>query len=88
MADPDLYRAKEEIEQWKKRDPITTFEARLRQWGMLDDKDVSRIEAEVAAEIDEAVAFAESAPWEPVENLLRDVHTPSSLPDPSQQVKS
>jgi TPP-dependent pyruvate/acetoin dehydrogenase alpha subunit len=87
MADPDLYRTKEEIEQWKTRDPITMFEARLRQWEMIDDEDIARIEAKVAAEIDEAVAFAEASPWEPVEDLLKDVYTSSGLPDSPWQVK-
>ncbi len=81
MADPDLYRTKEEIEEWKKRDPISVFEAYLRELGMLADDDVVRIEAEVAAEIDEAVAFAEAGTWEPVEDLLMDVYTTTGLPD-------
>jgi pyruvate dehydrogenase E1 component alpha subunit len=76
MADPDLYRSKEEIEEWKKRDPLARFEARLRAWGMLDDAGRARLEAEVSAEIDEAVRFAEAGPWEPVENLLADVQGP------------
>ena len=76
MADPDLYRSKEEIEEWKKRDPLALFEARLRAWGMLDDAGRARLEAEVSAEIEEAVRFAEAGPWEPVENLLADVQGP------------
>ena len=41
---------------------------------MLHDDDIAAIEAEVAAEIDEAVAFAEAGAWEPVEDLTRDVY--------------
>ena len=73
MADPDLYRTKEEIESWRRRDPITVFEAKLRELGLLADSDLSRIESEVAAEIEEAVRFAEASPPEPVEDLLKDV---------------
>ncbi len=40
MSDPDLYRTKEEIEEWKKRDPITLFQARLREWGLLSNSDL------------------------------------------------
>lgn len=72
-ADPDLYRTKEEIEEWKKRDPILLFESRLREWELLTEADVARIEKEVAAEIDAAVRFAEMSPFEPVEELLKDV---------------
>jgi TPP-dependent pyruvate/acetoin dehydrogenase alpha subunit len=75
MYDPELYRSKEEVERWKARDPIPALEARLRAAGFLDDAARARIEAEVAAEIEAAIAFAESSPWEPVENLLKDVYT-------------
>jgi len=73
MADPDLYRTKQEIEEWKKRDPILLFQSQLREWKLLTDTDAARIEAEVSAEMDEAVRFAEAGPWEPVEQLLNDV---------------
>jgi pyruvate dehydrogenase E1 component alpha subunit len=73
MADPDFYRTKQEIEEWKKRDPILLFRTQLRDWKLLTDSDAARIEAEVSAEIDEAVRFAEAGPWEPVEQLLNDV---------------
>ena len=76
MADPDLYRTREEVERWKERDPIALFEASLRAQGLLADYDLAGIEAAVAAEIDTAVAAAEAGPWEPVEDLLADVTTP------------
>jgi pyruvate dehydrogenase E1 component alpha subunit len=76
MADPDLYRTKEEIEEWKKRDPIVLFQGRLREWGWMVGSDGARLEAEVSAEIEEAVRFAEASPPEPVEYLLRDVEGP------------
>jgi TPP-dependent pyruvate/acetoin dehydrogenase alpha subunit len=75
MADPDLYRTKDEIEGWKDRDPIALFTARLREAGLLDDDDLARLEAEVAGELDEAVAFAEAGPFEPVEDLTKFVYT-------------
>jgi pyruvate dehydrogenase E1 component alpha subunit len=78
MYDAELYRSKEEVEQWKKRDPITAFTVRLREQNLLDDKELAALEAEVAAEVAEAVTFAESGPWEPVEDLLKDVHTPGT----------
>jgi TPP-dependent pyruvate/acetoin dehydrogenase alpha subunit len=76
MYDPDLYRTKEEIAQWKERDPIPAFEARLREWGLLADADRTRLDREIAAEIAAAVAEAEGGPWEPVEDLLKDVSAP------------
>ena len=73
MSDPDLYRTKEEIEEWKKRDPILLFEGRLKGWGFLEGSDLNHIESEVAAEIDDAVKYAEESAFEPVEDLLKDV---------------
>jgi pyruvate dehydrogenase E1 component alpha subunit len=76
MYDAELYRSKEEVERWKRRDPIANFVARLQEWGLLGRADLATVEASVAAEVAEAVAFAEAGPWEPAEDLLRDVHTP------------
>ncbi len=75
MADPELYRSKSEVEEWKRRDPITLFVERIREWGLLADPDLSSLEASVAAEVDGAVAFAEGGPWEAVEDLTKDVYT-------------
>jgi pyruvate dehydrogenase E1 component alpha subunit/2-oxoisovalerate dehydrogenase E1 component len=80
MYDPELYRSKEEVARWKERDPIDTFAARLRGWGLLSGPDLRKIEQEAAAEIGEAVAFAEAGPWEPVEDLMKDVMTPAGRP--------
>ena len=72
MADPDLYRTKEEIAEWRKHDPIDLFVARQA----IDEVALAELEAAVAAELEEAVAFAEAGPLEPVEDLERDVYTP------------
>ena len=77
-ADPELYRSKEEVEQWRARDPIALFTARAREWGVLGDADLAALEASVAAEIDPAIAVAEAGPWEPVEDLTKDVYTPAA----------
>jgi TPP-dependent pyruvate/acetoin dehydrogenase alpha subunit len=75
MADPDLYRTRDEIERWRHRDPIADFDALMREAGLLADEDVAALEADVAAELDEAIAFADAAPIEPVDDLLTDVTT-------------
>jgi pyruvate dehydrogenase E1 component alpha subunit len=71
MYDPDLYRDKAEIARWRERDPIPMFTARLSAAGLVDDTALEVIEAEVAAEVSEAVAFAEAGTWEPIEELER-----------------
>jgi pyruvate dehydrogenase E1 component alpha subunit len=75
MYDPELYRERSEVEQWKHRDPLTLLAETLREAGGLDDDQMTRLEADVAAEIDEAVAVAETAEWEPVEDLTRFVYS-------------
>ena len=80
MYDPDLYRSKDEIDRWRLRDPIVLLEAELRQRALLDDAELERIEQEVADEIDDAVAFAEEAELEPVEDLERFVYAEQEAP--------
>ena len=77
MADPDLYRSRAEVEEWKHRCPIDTFASMLRAEGLLSDVARSEMEASVAAEVAQAVAVAEAGPWEPVADLTRDVYTPA-----------
>ena len=71
MYDPDRYRDKAEVEGWKERDPIPALVARLTASGALAEGDVERMEAAIAAEVDDAVAFAEAGTYEPVEDLER-----------------
>ena len=77
MFDPDLYRDKAEIEEWKQRGPIHSLSAQLKAEGRLDEEAFLALDAEAEAEVAAAVAFAEQAPWEPVADLLKDVHTPA-----------
>ncbi|MDF3143655.1 MULTISPECIES: pyruvate dehydrogenase (acetyl-transferring) E1 component subunit alpha [unclassified Streptomyces] len=78
MYDPDRYRDKAEIEQWKSRDPISLLTDRMRENGELGDREVARIEQRITAEIDQAVEAAEKAPEEPVEDLLHHVTSSSA----------
>jgi len=76
MFDPDLYRDKRELEEWKTRGPLHTFSARLKSEGKLTEEQFLALDAKVGEEVEKAVAFAEGASWEPVEDLARDVTTP------------
>ncbi|RPI61109.1 MAG: pyruvate dehydrogenase (acetyl-transferring) E1 component subunit alpha, partial [Lysobacterales bacterium] len=80
MFDPELYRDKAEVEQWKQRGPIVTFVAALRAAGLLDDSGLAGLEAAVEREIAAAVEFAEAGTLEPVADLTRDVYTPGGPP--------
>ncbi len=61
MSDPGLYRTKDEVEEWRRRDPLNRTRTRLVELG-LPDADLEALEADVKAEIEDAVNFAESSP--------------------------
>jgi pyruvate dehydrogenase E1 component alpha subunit len=79
MADPDLYRHKEEIEHWKQRDPIQRFKAQLLAAGTLTAGDGAALEMAVEDEVAAAVAFAETGEWEPITALSQAVYTNTEL---------
>ena len=78
MFDPELYRTKEEVDKWKRRDPIEGLARILTDRGLLDDRDRRRIEDEVGKEIADAVEFAEAGSLEPLEELTRFVQSERS----------
>jgi pyruvate dehydrogenase E1 component alpha subunit len=71
MYDPDLYRDPEEVEAWRRRDPIVALSQELQDRGVLDEADLGALETRIDAEIDEAIAFGRASPLEPVEDLER-----------------
>jgi pyruvate dehydrogenase E1 component alpha subunit len=79
MFDPELYRSKAEVEEWKKRCPIQTCVQSFKGEGLISDADMEEIEREAAMEINEAVAYAEACTWEPVEDLTRFVYSERRL---------
>lgn len=79
MFDPELYRDKAEVEQWKTRGPIHNFSAQLKAEGLLTEDAFLALDAAALVEVDAAVAFAETAPWEPEADLLKDVHGPAAV---------
>jgi pyruvate dehydrogenase E1 component alpha subunit len=74
MFDPDLYRDKAEVAKWRERDPIASFASRMA--GVVTESDLATIEADAAAEVAKACAFADASPLESVDDLLRDVRAP------------
>jgi pyruvate dehydrogenase E1 component alpha subunit len=71
MFDTQAYRTRDEIEGWKHLDPIERLRAWMTANHQLADAEAQAIEAEVASEIDAAVAFAEAGTLEPVDELER-----------------
>jgi pyruvate dehydrogenase E1 component alpha subunit len=74
MADPERYRTREQVQQWRERDPIAQFRARMREQGTLDDAGFEELDATVARAVDEAVELADASPFPPPESLYDDIY--------------
>lgn len=68
------YRPKEELEEWKKKDPIITFKARILKNKTTTEQEIKEVESKVDAEIEEAVKFARESPFPKLESALKCVY--------------
>lgn len=82
MFDAQLYRLKDEVEEWRAKGPIVRFQTWAEENNLLHAGEVDEITAEVDAEIAEAVAFAEGGTDEPVADLTRYVMAPDRSAPP------
>jgi len=73
MADPELYREKDEVARWRLRDPITSLRATLISDGASEDE-LNVIDAQVETEIEDAVRFADQSPEPAPEELYTNVY--------------
>jgi pyruvate dehydrogenase E1 component alpha subunit len=78
MYDPELYRDKAEVEQWRRRDPIETLVRSMRDAGELSDDELAAMEDKLVGEIEASITAARAAPAEPVEDLTKYVYSPES----------
>src|SRR4051795_5859682 len=74
MADPEEYRTKEQVAEWRRRDPIETFGERLVADGVLTGQEREAMDGVVTGRVDEAVQFAEDSPFPAPESLYDDVY--------------
>ncbi len=74
MADPEEYRTKEEVGQWRERDPVPGFGTLLESEGVIDADERARIDEQAIARVDAAVQFAERSEFPPPESLYDDVY--------------
>jgi pyruvate dehydrogenase E1 component alpha subunit len=75
MFDPERYREKEEVEEWRKKDPIRTFSRRLQDEKILTEEELQELQERVKKEADSAVQFAERGTEEPVDTLTKYVYS-------------
>jgi pyruvate dehydrogenase E1 component alpha subunit len=68
-ADPEVYRSKDEVEEWRAKDPIETFAARAIEAGRLSEPDVDEIRQRADEVVTEAVRFADASPEPALDSL-------------------
>src|SRR3954449_1020334 len=68
-ADPEVYRTKEEVAEWRKKDPVEVFADRLQEEGVIDDSEREAMRERIDARVLEAVEFADSSPEPPLDTL-------------------
>lgn len=74
MADPEDYRTKEEVAQWRERDPIPAFGDLLEREGLLTVEQREQIDREATQRVEQAVEFADASPFPGAETLYDDVY--------------
>jgi pyruvate dehydrogenase E1 component alpha subunit len=74
IGDPIVYRTKDEVDEWRVRDPILIFQAHLEDRGLMDARTASALRAEVADDVRDAVRFAMDSAEPPMDALWQDVY--------------
>lgn len=80
MSDPQKYRSKEEVEEYKEKDPIDHVLKVLKEQYKVAEGDIEVINERVKAEVEGAVAFAEESPWPNDDELLKDIYVQEDYP--------
>ena len=80
MSDPQKYRTKDEVEEYKQRDPIDHVLNVLKTEYKIADADIEAINSRVKDQIDECVKFSEESPWPSDDELLKDVYVQEDYP--------
>ncbi|MCU0082572.1 thiamine pyrophosphate-dependent dehydrogenase E1 component subunit alpha [Streptococcus danieliae] len=73
-SDPGKYRTREEVEEWKKKDPIENLRKYLLDQQIASSEELDTIQAEVKELVEESVRFAENSPFPPLESAFEDVY--------------
>lgn len=80
MSDPQKYRTKEEVEQYKQRDPVEMVRTRILEKGLATEDDLNAIDKKIKGIVDESVKFAEESPYPSPEEAYKDVYVQSDYP--------
>ena len=74
-ADPEVYRAREEVEEWREKDPIESFARRCIEAGVLGEREVRQAREAAEEAVMAAVEFAEASPEPPLDTMYEGLYT-------------
>ncbi|MFT4022563.1 MAG: pyruvate dehydrogenase (acetyl-transferring) E1 component subunit alpha [Flavihumibacter sp.] len=80
ISDPQKYRTKEEVEEYKMRDPIEMVKATILANKFASQEELDAINQRVDAQVEEAVKFAEESPWPNDDEVLKDIYVDANYP--------
>ncbi len=80
MSDPQKYRTKEEVEEYKQKDPVEYTREKLLKDFKVKEEEIEAINEKIKKQVDEAVQFAEESPWPSDDELLKDVYIQEDYP--------
>ena len=80
MSDPAKYRSKEEVEDYKRRDPIEMVQKTILDQKLATQKDLDEIEKKIIAQVEESVKFAEESSYPDPSEAMKDVYQQSDYP--------
>jgi pyruvate dehydrogenase E1 component alpha subunit len=80
VSDPQKYRTKDEVEEYKNQDPITKVANTILTNNFATEADLQAIDDKIAAIVDASVKFAEDSPWPDDSELLKDVYMDQNYP--------
>ena len=80
VSDPQKYRSKEEVEEYKDQDPIIKVKNTILSNGFGTEEDLKAIDDRINAVVDESVRFAEESPWPDDSEVLKDVYIDANYP--------
>ena len=73
-SDPGKYRTREEVEEWKKKDPIENLRKYLVENKIASEEELEAIQAGVKEAVEASVKFAEESPFPPLESAFEDIY--------------
>ncbi len=80
MSDPAKYRTKEEMEEYKQKDPLETTLSKLKNEFNVPEEEIETINERVKAEVEEAVKFADESPLPGDDELYKDIYVQQDYP--------